>query len=195
MRARIATTLILLPAFALGACVLDSRGESSDPTGDPSHDPTAEDPGAVADPTPPVDPFPVPDALIREWSGCMSLPNFEASNMAPAWSSLAGSAQCTSCHSEGSFGFIATPDEAVFFKAITENRYHLLAYFRVDAAAAKIITNARGLEAVSDAEVPHAQHPRFDPDQTGGMTALEEFYDLTVARKAAGECDPPRLLD
>lgn len=190
MRARIATTLILLPAFALGACVLDSRGEAPAP----SHDPTAQNPDPVADPTAP-DPVPAFETLIREWSGCMSLPNFQASNMAPAWSSLAGSAQCTSCHSEGSFGFIATPDEAVFFKAITENRYHLLAYFRVDVAANKIITNALGLEAVADAEVPHAQHPQFDPDQTGGMTALEEFYDLTVARKSAGECDPPRLLD
>lgn len=40
-----------------------------------------------------------------------------------------------------------------------------------------------------------AGHPRFDPTNNQGMTALKTFYDATVARKAANACDPPRLID
>jgi hypothetical protein len=46
---------------------------------------------------------------------------------------------------------------------------------------------------MNSAGVTLPDHPRFNPTTNAGMTALTEFYDLTVERQTAGTCDPPRL--
>jgi len=136
---------------------------------------------------PPVDPI----QKLREWSGCMSLENFEAANMAQAWGTLTASQQlCSNCHGTGAFAFMTGNGNAeLFFNTITTQRDLLLKYFTVDATGQIVINTA----AFQNAGVTLQGHPRFNPTMNAGMTALGEFYDLTLARQAANTCDPPRL--
>jgi hypothetical protein len=146
-------------------------------------------------PTPDAPPPPADaTALLKTWSGCMSLANFQTATMATSWGNMSSSSnqRCTDCHQLGGQGFMASLDEAVYFQVLTTQKYQLLKYFSVDVAAAKVIINTASFK---NAGVTLADHPHFNPDVNAGMTALKQFYDLTVARKAANQCDPSRLVD
>ncbi len=138
---------------------------------------------------PPVDPI----AKINEWSGCMSLSNFETAEMALAWSRLASSnsnQRCANCHQGGLDTFLTGNGIAEpFFNGLTTQRDFLLKYFTVDATGAVVINVA----SMANAATTLPDHPRFNPTDNIGMTALNEFYTLTQARLTAGTCDPPRL--
>lgn len=139
--------------------------------------------------------------LMAEWSGCMSLDNFNAANMGPAWGNLStnNNQECENCHVSGAEGFIASTLPEPFFNVISSNKYYMLQYFTVDlangVANAAIKINETSFIGVSDGQDPHRQHPRFDPLDNEGMDALRQFYELTNARKVAGTCDPSRIIE
>jgi len=154
------------------------------------------------DPNPnPESPSAATQRLLTQWSGCMSLDNFNQANMADAWGNLntTNNQKCVNCHVNGAEGFIASNVPEPFFNTISSNKYYMLQYFTVDltqgTAAAKIIINTVSFDGVSKGQDPHREHPRFNSTQNNGMTALQSFYDLTMARMAAGTCDPARLLN
>lgn len=137
---------------------------------------------------PPVDPI----AKINEWSGCMSLANFETAEMAQAWNVLASvqNQRCANCHQAGLDTFLSGAGNAQnFFNGLTSQRDFLLKYFTVDATGAVVINSA----SMANAATTLPNHPRFNPTDNVGMTALNEFYTLTQARLTAATCDPPRL--
>jgi hypothetical protein len=138
---------------------------------------------------PPVDPV----AKLREWSGCMSLTNFETADMATAWNVLSSSSnnqRCANCHQAGLDLFLTgTGDATIFFNGLTSQKDFLIKYFTVDAMGAVVINSA----AMANAATTLPGHPRFNPTDNIGMTALNEFYTLTQARLTAATCDPPRL--
>jgi hypothetical protein len=146
------------------------------------------------------------DATVRvtkEWSGCMTLANFTTANMV-AWGNMrADNSACKTCHVDGEYGQIASDiaDGAPvsFFKTISTNKYYMAQYFSVDlsqgTAAAKIIINTRSFTGVGSALAPHTEHPRFTLDGSTGLTALQKFYDLTMAAKTAGTCGPSTLIN
>jgi hypothetical protein len=140
---------------------------------------------------PPVDPV----AKIREWSGCMSLDNFTASNMATAWNTLAssGNQRCANCHQTGLDTFLTgTGNAQTFFTGLTTTKDFLMKYFTVDATGAVVINMA----SMQNAATTLPNHPRFNATTNVGMTALTQFYNLTKTRQTAGTptpCDPPRL--
>lgn len=138
---------------------------------------------------PPVDPV----QALKTWSGCMSLTNFQTAKMAQQWGSLAASnnQRCMNCHQAGLYVFIATTVEQQFFDTITQHKDYLMKYFTVDATG-KVIINTNSF---TNAGVTLASHPHFNPTTNQGMTALQTFYDSTVARQTAGTCDPARLVD
>ena len=139
--------------------------------------------------------------VLREWSGCMNIDNFNLANMAEAWGDMntENNQQCENCHVSGAEGFIASQQADPFFNVIATNRYYMLQYFTVDltqgTALARMMINTSSFFNVSRGEDPPRQHPRFDAEDNQGMQALQQFYDLTMARKQAGTCDPARLLD
>lgn len=144
---------------------------------------------------PPVDPI----AKLAQWSGCMSLINFQEANMAQAWGQLAAQnlQRCANCHAGGAYAFMSGAgggqlEEQTFFTTITTQKDLLLKYFTVDAMGNVIINNAAFKNAGVDLP-PDTDHPIFNPTTNAGMTALTEFYDLTKARLTANTCDPPRL--
>jgi hypothetical protein len=58
-------------------------------------------------------------------------------------------------------------------------------------AAAAVVINEQSFKGVSGGVVPHATHPRFNPLENAGMTALKAFHDIVKAKVAGGQCPPP----
>jgi hypothetical protein len=137
--------------------------------------------------------------LTKEWSGCMTLANFQTANM-KAWGNMrADNSACKTCHVVGEFGNIASDTDNPFFTVISTNKYYMAQYFTVDltggVATAKVIINTRSFTGVGQALAPHTEHPRFNLTGSTGLAALQKFYDLTVAAKTAGTCGPPTLMN
>jgi len=135
--------------------------------------------------------------LTKEWSGCMTLANFTTANM-KAWGNVqAGNSACKTCHHSGEYGEIADNVDNPFFTVISTDKYYMAQYFSVDltqgVAAGKVIINTRSFAGVGLGLPPHTEHPRFNPTTNAGVTALQKFYDLTVANKTAGTCGTPTL--
>jgi hypothetical protein len=131
-------------------------------------------------------------AALKEWSGCMSLENFQASNMTQAWSTLAADnlQKCLNCHNGGVAGFLISANAQQFFTGLSTQAAYLIKYFSVDVAARKVVVGTGAFDSANKI----VGHPTF-PIENAGMVALKKFYDLTVARKEANQCDPPRLVD
>jgi hypothetical protein len=139
--------------------------------------------------------------LTKEWSGCMTLANFTAANMT-AWGNMrANNSACKTCHVNGEYGQIASDVAGPFFTLISTNKYYMAQYFSVDmskgVADGKIIINTRSFTGVGQGLAPHQEHPRFNLTNSTGMTALQKFYDLTMAAKNAvpSTCGPPTLTN
>jgi len=137
--------------------------------------------------------------LTNEWSGCMTLANFTTANMIAFGNMQAGNSACKTCHVDGEYGQIASDVAAPFFQLISTNRYYMAQYFSVDLSAgvatAKIIQNTKNLTSIGTGTAPHTEHPRFTFAGSTGATALQKFYDLTMAAKTAGTCGPPTLTN
>jgi hypothetical protein len=150
-----------------------------------------EDPGGNP-PPPPVD----PKEVLRTFSGCLTLADFNTALMAQKWSALAAdnNQKCLNCHQGGTAGFIVSANADLFFKTISESSAYMLKYFAVDTSVmpAKVVINTGSM---TNAGTTLAGHPRFNPTVNAGMTALKEFYDLAVAKQTAGTCGPPLLKD
>ena len=128
--------------------------------------------------------------ILRTWSGCMTLANFQTANMTTAWSTLASSdgKTCQNCHSEGQYSFIATDDETAFYSGISQHSYFMLKYFLVDTANEKVTVNTTSFKTANSA----IGHPKFNFTMNAGITALTSFYNATVANAA---CGTPTMID
>jgi len=141
--------------------------------------------------------------LLEEWSGCMTLTNFEAADMRQWGNVNANNAgNCRTCHSKGEYGFVADNQSSFFFQTITTNKYYMLQYFSVDLSmgvpAAKIIVNERSFTGVGTGIAPHQQHGTFNPTNNNGYAALQQFYNTTMTAKTTapgGICGPSTLLN
>lgn len=141
--------------------------------------------------TPDAPPSVTPKQVLEQWSGCMTLTNFQSANMAQAWGNLAaGSQLCRNCHGTGGYSFVATADEPLFFATMSEHSGYLVKFFTVQGNDVMINT-----ASFQRAGVMLPSHPRFDPENNAGIIALKKFYDTTKARKTANTCDASRLKD
>ena len=138
--------------------------------------------------------------LQKEWSGCMTLTNFNTAKMATAWANMQtndgnGNATCGSCHDNAEYNEIATTVAQKFFDKISQQTTLMSQYFTVDSVTAptKIIMNTTQLNLVATAGTGHIGHRRFNLTNSAGMTALTTFYNATVAAKTAGTCGQPVL--
>lgn len=174
---------VSLVAFvALTGCVGSLEGPGTGPG--PGGQPDAGMP--LADAPPSVD----LTAILKNWSGCMTLANFQAANMAEAWSNLTTSdgKQCLNCHDQGEYNFIASDDENAFFAGISQHSYFMLKYFSVDVASMKVIVSTASF-ASANAKVGH---PKFNYTMNAGITALNAFHASTAANTA---CGAPTMID
>jgi|GEM_PF-1753054 len=143
--------------------------------------------------------------VLNEWSACMNIDDFKTANMAGAWGQMnANGSACKDCHATGGYGMIVTGISETtpngppgLYTTIATNKYYTIQYFTVDLsggpAAAKVVINHTSFDGVSKGIAPHAEHPRFDSTNNPGMTALQKFYDLTMAKVTAGGCGTTKL--
>ncbi|HEY5928079.1 MAG TPA: hypothetical protein VIV11_40610 [Kofleriaceae bacterium] len=168
-------------------------------TPDDMDDPDPQDPTGSDSEMPPQDPTPetptqAVERVITQWQQCMQLADFQASNMAGAWSGLQTqqALTCQGCHATAAGGFIATAQAEPFFNLIQMQKYLLIMFVIPDLSegtgAAKMIVNVPVFERVATGSEPHAQHPRFAFPDNAGMTALRDFHARTMARINAGGC-------
>lgn len=139
------------------------------------------------------------ERVLAEFAGCMTLADFQAANMAEDWGDMnaQNNQQCENCHATGGEGFVASRQEAFMWNVFSNRKYYFLQYLTVDllggASAAKVIINETSFRGVATAQAPHQEHPTFNAGPNSqGMQALQQFYDLVVARKTAGMCGAPR---
>ena len=139
------------------------------------------------------------DRVTKQWSGCMTLANFNTADMANGWGNMQAqnNEQCKECHVNGQDSEYASDVPANMFAAITTYKIYMMQYFSVDlsmgTAAAKMMVNTASFISVSGGLDPHREHPRFNPDGSTGMNALNTFYASTAAALAAGTCGPSVL--
>ena len=165
----------LLGAVLLSACVaeLPGPGGTQPDGGDPSGPPSAT---ALA--------------MLKQWSGCMTLANFTAADMANAWGTLltSTSKQCQNCHDDGQYGFVATQDEESFFAKVTQHSSFMAMYFSADVPNNKVVINTTSFKGANSS----VGHPQFNPLMNQGMTALTAFHTATAANTA---CEAPKMID
>jgi hypothetical protein len=138
------------------------------------------------------------ERVLAEFGGCMTLDDFQQADMADAWGNLnaQNNQNCENCHATGGEGFVASRNETFMWDVFSNRKYYFLQYLTVDllngAAEAKVIMNRASFLGVSRGQAPHIEHPTFNAQDNNGMDALEEFYNLVMARKTAGLCGAPK---
>lgn len=139
------------------------------------------------------------ERVMQGFAGCMTKTNFDAANMANAWGNLRAqnNSACQTCHTNGGHGFIASQQSQLFYDVVSTKKNYWLQYFTVKLdegpAAAKVIVNEVSFKGVALSVAPHLEHPRFNPTDNNGMTALKNLYDTTMTAVAAGGCAPGAL--
>jgi hypothetical protein len=152
--------------------------------------------------------------VLNTWSGCMTIQNFTAANMANAFGNMQANngERCASCHSTGGYGFMATTIAETnpqggppgLFTTMATDKYFLVMYFSADLSDttrdasgklinAKMKVNMDSFKGVATNTAPHVQHPSFNYQQNQMMTALNTFYTSTMAGVTAGTCGPTKL--
>ena len=138
----------------------------------------------------PVDNAPSPLAV---WSGCMDLQDWQNTGVADAWADKgSGDGDCDACHNLGAENFIASNVDQRVFDAVTTDPGFMISYFATDANGQVIINRDRFVK-VGTRQDPHQAHPNFNVDNGDAMQRLQNFYNLTLQRQAAGNCLPPRF--
>ncbi len=141
--------------------------------------------------------------VLKQWSGCMTLANFNTANMADQWGNMQdnNNSTCQECHTSGGQGFVASALVSSMWDLISTQRQFMTQYFAVDltggTAAAKVIINTVSFTQVGTGVAPHIEHDRFNPTNNQGMTALNKFYTSTMAALTAtpSTCGTPTLTD
>src|SRR4029078_513149 len=129
--------------------------------------------------------------LMSQWAGCITQDLFDAADMANQWGNMTATnnQRCASGHGAGAEGYIATTDRTFFFDTISQNKYYMLQYFAVSGldnpSTAMMVINTKSFLGVSQGQDPHREHPRFNATDNAGMTALQSFYDKTMAAVTA----------
>jgi hypothetical protein len=143
------------------------------------------------DPTqpPPVDPA----ELLRNWSGCMTQANFDLAQVAELFGGGAqGNGQaCRNCHQAGAFGFAIDTESLLYFNAISTSIAQLTKYFGVQNG--EVVLSYGAMNNAGSGSIP--QHPTYVTENLAGITALQEFYDLTKQAQTAGGCAPPTAIN
>ena len=172
----------LLALVLVASCVATDEGPPPDPV-----EPTPDEPTPEPEPEEPTTPNEGPEAALLRWQQCMTFSDFQAANMAGAWTSVATTTnqKCGSCHAVASYGFVATSNAQQFFDVIKADKYLLQAFVDVSTVASQpgayqVIVDEQTIPGAGSGGI--VEHPRFNP--AVGMAALRDFYLRTEARCA-----------
>ena len=166
---------LLLLALVAG-CV-----EPTDDAPLPPDEPPPAEPAPPQDPQEPTTPN-NPAASLEAWQQCMTLADFQASNMTGAWAGIVTTSptgmKCTSCHNGASYGFVATTNAQTFFDVLKTDLGMLQQF--VDLTATGVVVDEQTIPTAGTGRIP--EHPRFNA--ATGMAALRDFHQRTQMRCA-----------
>lgn len=177
---RILSTAILISFLAAGC--LELEAPPLPPPGSPDAGPVIDEPDAT--------PVPVDTEPLAEWSGCMTLGNWEAAGMS-AWANKAteGGTVCASCHGDGLARFNAHVDGNAMYQY---NRYEVFitGFFTLSVEDGEVIV-VPALDKLTDKGQGSNNHPTYITSPSDPyFLALEQFHQLTLQQRQAGLCGP-----
>lgn len=123
--------------------------------------------------------------VLAQFSGCMTLDNWEEADMGDWARYNADGNQCRGCHNAGLSGFNTNGDSEVMFETnrlITPNPF-ILGFFTVDQLAdPPAVVPAHGkLDLMGDGGGPGGIHPQYSYNENNEYyQRLQEFHDLTM---------------
>jgi hypothetical protein len=139
---------------------------------------------------------PVDTEMLREFSGCPTVADFEQTQFGARWSSMASSGGlCQGCHipstpGMNTFGAIdADPGQAL--DQVTSTLAQLQVFFTVQDD--EIVINRDHFDATSAGVDPHGEHAPYELDDNGAWSALLQVYAESRQRLADDACDEPRF--
>ena len=133
-----------------------------------------------------------PTALAK-WSGCMNYDEWVDADVADAWADKgSGDGDCDACHNLAAEGFMASNQDRRVFDSMTKQPSIMHSYFYQDEAGI-VQTNRPRLDSVALRQAPHEVHPNFNVEDGNALTRLQQYYDLTMIRLEADNCEPPRF--
>lgn len=151
-----------------------------------------DDPGTPPDPT---DPTAVPKTsreALAKFSACMSINDWQNSQIYTWADKGSDRGQCMSCHNQGAGGFYASDDDNEMFEM---NRYEIFITTFFTAKPLDVTDLTKGYTiAVNEpkliAKSNAVGHPSYNATGGNQMQYLRDFYDLTMVRWNAGQCPP-----
>ncbi len=147
------------------------------------------DPG-TGDPPPPTDSV----AALAEWSGCMLKTNWDQAQMGE-WANKRtnNGEQCSQCHDQGAYRFNTNNTNDTMFQM---NQYQLfiISFFTVETELDGTVKVIPATDKIMRMGNGSTLHQRFNVDPNDQyFQYLQNFYDLTMATKAAGQCGPAQF--
>jgi hypothetical protein len=159
----------------------------SPPPPPPPDNPGTPDAGVVID-EPDAEPLPV-DALAQ-WSGCMTIANWDTALMG-AWANkpTEGGTVCSSCHGDGLARFHTDVDNNAMFQM---NRYEVfISGFFTQTVGPSGIEVVPAVEKLRLKGGGAGDHPTYNTSPSDPyFLALDQFHQLTLGVKQAGTCGP-----
>lgn len=131
-------------------------------------------------------------SALEEWSGCMTIANWNAANMG-AWADKGaeGDAVCGSCHFRGLMGFDTSLDPTEMFE---RNRYEVFIRGFFALSGTDVVPAFDKLRSKGQGDNSHPTFLVGNATDGGGdihFESLQQFYTLTKAAKDAGSCGAP----
>jgi hypothetical protein len=132
--------------------------------------------------------------LFAQWAGCMTLDNWNASNMGQWRNKNADGDQCASCHNDGQFWININPDNNTMFR-MNKTELYIPGFFaarlnpdgtgEIVPAYDKLVRMGRG--------DPGSLHPTYNVNVQNDQyfQYLTDFYNRTKAQMEAGTCAAP----
>jgi hypothetical protein len=129
------------------------------------------------------------DALLSQWSKCMTQANFDTAAMATNWGNVnTGEGRCRNCHVTGQSGMEASNVSTQMFTILDGCKACVTQFFSVDLQNQKIVVNTTNIPNVLKALAPHGSHPVCNDLNAlnAAMAALQTFYTSTMTNVTAG---------
>lgn len=131
--------------------------------------------------------------LMAEWSACMTLENWNASNMGLWRNKGSGAGNCSRCHNEGQFWIHISPNSDTMFQ-MNKTEMFITGFFAAKMNAdgtGEIVPAYDKLVRVGSGDLA-TRHPTFNVDINNDQyfKYLTDFYNRTKASRDAKTCAP-----
>jgi len=133
---------------------------------------------------------------LAEWSGCMTLGNWNQANMGNwADKQTNGDGPCSTCHNDGEYRFAANGNNETMFRQNRTSMY-VISFVTVSTDALGNMEVVPALEKLRRMGNGTTLHPLYNVNENNQQFLdLDEFVELTRKTMADGDCLAPGYLE